>query len=288
MNETIIIPALLRLFEYASIRRFNIKDKNINFEDEIGQEAISINNKLKTTQGLDIFDENLKSEDLTKYEHLLGNAMSNHVNKKVVLRKVNDEIKVLKEAKAINPKLLKKHRIQFSLSLKDFINNIKTINSENLLKSVQDSTFLSLLERDEQSDNYFTQTNIKINNKDYFLISILLHEDGIRKNLFITNIFILEQDKYLKFGGNPIQLFLKGLDKYGIDMNINDTLSRYYNWIEVPLNTNIQSQDFLNLQNIGPKDSFILSMILKHTLKSIVLQNVFATRTNLILTEFNE
>jgi hypothetical protein len=114
-----------------------------------------------------------------------------------------------------------------------------------------------------------------------------MHENRKKENLFITNTFLLEQSSYSKYKGNPIQLFLKGLDKYGIDMNINDTLSRYYNKIQVPLETNVKSTEFLKMQNIGPKEPFILSMILKQTLTSIVLQNLFATRTNLILSEFN-
>jgi hypothetical protein len=168
MENTNIIQALLRLFDFASIKRFNLKGKSVNFKDEIGLKAISINNKLKSTQGLDIFDENLKLEDLTKYEHFLGNALSNHVNKKIVLRKVNDEVKVLRESKAVEINTLREHNVEFSASLSDFIKGIKTIDSDNLLKNIIDCQYLSILEREELSDNYFCQSEITINKKSLF------------------------------------------------------------------------------------------------------------------------
>jgi len=283
MEDILFIPALLRLLDFASIRKYNLKDKQVKFDDEIGRKAILINNKLKSSKGLDIFDRNLKLDEISSYEHLIGNAMSNHVNKKVVLRKVNDEIKVLKEAKIIDPKKLKESSLEFSTGIIDTIKDITSIKSEDLLQIILNTEYLSLLPGSNLKEQYFAASSIILKGVNYFLVSVISHESGKQENLFVTNFFILEQEKYMKFHGNPVQLFLKGLDKYGVDMNINDTLSRYYYWVELPLSTNIQSIEFLNLKNLAPKEPFALSMVMRRTIKSIEIQNVFATNLSSIL-----
>ncbi|NOZ46371.1 MAG: hypothetical protein GXO79_06275 [Chlorobi bacterium] len=287
MDNIFIIQALLRLLDFAAIRKFNLKDKNVNFDDKIGKKALSINEKLKETKGLDIFSKKITNDEISKFEHLIGNAMSNHINKKVVLRKIDDEIKILKNAIPLDKAIYEKFNIKFSDSLNRMLEKVSTINSEILLKLVIKANYISKLPHEVLKHHYFTQSIVNINKKDFFLISVLSHEHNKRENLHVNELFLLNKEQYSKFDRNPIQLFLKGLDKYGIDLSINGTLSRFYYHIEVPLNTNIQSVEFLNMQNIDRSEPFSLSMLLKKTEKSIELQDVFATRTNLIINEFN-
>lgn len=287
MGNIFIIQALLRLLDYAAIRKFNLKDKHVNFDDEIGKKALSINNQLKETKGFDIFNERITKDEIVRFEHLVGNAMSNHINKKVVLRKVDDEIKILKNAIPFEPEIYKNFKFKISDSLSKTLEKVTTVDSEILLKSVIEASCISNLPHEALKDHYFTQSIVNISKKDFFLISVLSHEHDNKDNLLVNDLFILNQEQYSKFNGNPIQLFLKGLDKYGVDLSINGTLSRFYYNIEVPLKTNIKSVEFLNMQNIDKSEPFSLSMLLKKTTKSIELQDVFATRTNLIINEFN-
>jgi hypothetical protein len=288
MNDIFIIQALLRLLDYSAIKKFSLKDKQVNFDDKIGKKAVSINNTLKEKKELDIFAEKISVDDIIRYEHLVSNAISNHVNKKVVLRKVNDEIKLLKESKKIDPKILQESLIKFSQNIDSSIAKIKSITPEELMASIKSSNFLSCIGKLKDT-NYFAQSTINLKGSEYFLISTLAHSKTEEEFIYIADAFILQKDLYLKFKENPIQLFLKGLDKYGIDMNLNDTLSRYYHHVTLPLNSNIHSIGFLKLQNIDTtKEGFSLSMTYKKTKTSIEISNVYATKTRLILNEFNK
>ncbi|MFT6948791.1 MAG: hypothetical protein ACJARP_003225 [Vicingaceae bacterium] len=288
MEENLIIPALLRLLDTASIRRFNLKAKTVDYEDAIGQKALQISSDIKSKYNLDIFSKKLSNEELTKFEHLIGNAMSNHVNKKLVPRKITDEVKILKESKNIDIKALDKFDITFGPGLSDTLEKIKSIKTETLLSLSKKPLYLSYLPGNELMDQYFSLAVIKIKDIEYFIVFTMRHENRDPKKLSIISLIALPTSEYSKYQQNPTQLFLKGLDKYGVDLKINNKLSRYYLNIEIPLNTNIQSTEFLNFQNLDDKEPFVLAMAMKPTAKSIEMQNVFAIKTNVLLKKLNE
>lgn len=237
MENSLILPALIRLLDFSSIRRFKLKDKEVNFKDEIGKKSIVISNGIKNKYNIDIFSKSISSEDLTKFEHFIGNAMSNYTNNKLVLRKINDEVNILKESKYADSEIFKNFKISFSESIVDSVSKIKGIKSNELLELIKNPDSVTFLEDEKDLNQYFSQSRIELNNRTYFIISTLKHESRKIDELNIISFVPLISDKYSSFDGNPTQLFLKGLDKYGVDLNINNTLSRYYRNIEVPLNT---------------------------------------------------
>jgi hypothetical protein len=288
MDNTLILPALIRLLDFSSIRRFKLKDKEVNFKDEIGKKAIGISDGLKNRYNIDIFSKSISSEDLNKFEHLIGNAMSNYTNNKLVLRKVNDEVNILKESKPTDSEIFKNYKISFSESITEDISKIKGIKSNELLEIIKNPDSVTFLEGENNLNQYFAQSTIELNNRSYYIVSTLRHESRKKDELNIISFIPLNKEQYSSFNGNPTQLFLKGLDKYGIDLNINNTLSRYYRNVEVPLTTKTDSVDFLNLKNIDKSESFQLAMALMKTENSIKLNNVFAIKTKMILNELNK
>lgn len=287
MIENLIIPALIRLLDFASIRRFNLKNKEVNFKDEIGKKAIEINDKIKSKHSIDIFSKKLNPEDLSKFEHLVGNAMSNHVNKNIVPRKVSDEVEILKQTEIIDPKILDQFEISFSQSVIDTVNKITKIQTTEFLESIKNPLALSHLPDKELGDQYFALSKISKDSEDYYFISTLRHESREIGKLSIAAFLTIPKNQYSIHKNNPTQLFLKGLDKYGIDMKINNKLSRYYKEIDIPLNTNLGSTEFLNLQNIDASESFMLAMMVKQTAASMNMKNVFAIKTDLLLQDIN-
>lgn len=287
MVENLMIPALLKLLDFASIRRFNLKNNEVTFKDEVGKKALEINDKIKLNHSIDIFSEKLKPEDLEKFEHLVGNAMSNHVNKNLVPRKVKDEVDILKKTEIENPKILEQFEISISPSIIDTVNKINKIRPAEFLESIKKPVALSYLQDIELTDQFFVLSKIKKDFKEYYFISILKHESREIEKLEVSAFLLISKDQYLLHKNNPSQLFLKGLDKYGVDMKINNKLARYYSEIHVPLNTNYDSTEFLNLQNIDESESIILVMMVNIAPLTIYLKNVFAIKSDLLLHDIN-
>ena len=287
METDILIPSLLRLLDIASIKRFKLKNKVVDFKDEIGQNAIKINNQIKSKHNIDIFNKSLSIEDLNKFEHLLGNAISNHVNKTLVPRRVNDEIQILKESKNIEVEALGKFEVTFEPTLLSFLKKIKSISINELLNYAKRPLLLSYLSEDNLTDHYFSLSKVDIEDIEYSIVFILRHGKGNSDKLSIVSFVALPTKEYSAYQMNPIQLFLKGLDKYGVDMKINNELSRYYKSVKVPLNTNFNSKEFLNLQNIGIKESFILAMVFTPKSDFIEMKNVFAIRIDDLIEQLN-
>lgn len=287
MVENLIIPALIKLLDFASIRRFNLKDKKVDFEDETGRKALEICAKIKAQYSIDIFSKNLNPEELSKFEHLVGNAMSNHVNKKLVPRKVSDEVEILKESEIVDPKILNDFKISISESIKNTVEQINNISPEEFLESVKNPKALSHLKGEELTDQFFALSTIKKETTEFYFVSTLRHETRNQEDLNIVAFVAVPLNQYSTHQNNPTQLFLKGLDKYGIDMKINNKLSRYYKEIEVPLNTNLGSTEFLNLQNIEKEDAFMFAMAVKQSPVAMEMKNVFAIKTNLLLKDLN-
>jgi len=287
MVENLIIPALIKLLDFASIRRFNLKDKKVDFKDETGKKALEICSKIKAQYSIDIFSKDLKPEELSKFEHLVGNAMSNHVNKKLVPRKVSDEVEILKKSEIVDPDILNNFNISISESIYDTVNKIKNISPEEFLEAVKKPKALSHLKGGELTDQFFALSTIKKDRKEFYFVSTLRHETRNLDDLNIVAFVAVPATQFSTHQNNPTQLFLKGLDKYGIDMKINNKLSRYYKEIDVPLNTNLGSTEFLNLQNIDKNDSFMFAMAIKQTPIAMEMKNVFAIKTNLLLNDLN-
>jgi hypothetical protein len=288
MDNSLIIPALIRLLDFSSIRRFKLKDKDVNFKDEIGIKAIGISDGLKSKYNIDIFSKSISSEDLNKFEHLIGNAMSNYTNNKLVLRKVNDEVSILKESKHIDSDIFKNYKISFSDSIIEDLSKINGIKSNELLDIIKNPDYVTFLQGKDNLNQYFSQSRIEFNSRSYYIVSTLSHETQKKDELNIISFIPLNTEQYSSFNGNPTQLFLKGLDKFGIDLNINNTLSRYYRNVEVTLKTKMDSIEFLNLKNIDKSEPFHLSMGLMKTETSIKLNNVFAIKSRMILNELNK
>lgn len=287
MDSIMLLPAALRVLEYSSNRRFKIKDSNTNFDDEIGKNAMVMINDIKYKYGIDILKKEVNEEQLTMAEHWIGNAISIHVKKKLVPRKLTDEIELLKESKPVSSDVLNAFEIDFSQPVRDFVATV-SIDDTELLNKIKIPQAVSLLPGEGLMNQYFTQSNIEVRDHSYYIISVLRHERRIETELQVESFIALRAQEYSKYNGDPTQLFLKGLDKYGIDMNINNVLSRYYRRIEVPLDSRITSAEFLRFENWNSGEPFTLAMSLMYTDTSIILRDVFAIRNRALMLDLND
>jgi hypothetical protein len=280
MVEIKQILALSKLLEFASNLKHGLKNENISFDDEVGKIAFDINNRLKKTKGLDIFSKSIIINQVLEYEHLISNSISNYTNRQIVKRDISDEVEMLLKTKLLPNEYLRKFKILCSMSIDSCIEKIPELSKETLLSICENPEYLSELEGEELNEHYFISSRIELNTKKYVIVLALRNETRKKNELTINCFLIFLQDEYLKYINNPTQLFLKGLDKYGIDMKIGAEISRYYYHAIVPTNSSIQGINFLNLQNIGPYDDFTVGMSMKNTGFAIELSNVYAINTS--------
>lgn len=274
------VLAMSRLLEYASNLIYGHEVKDINFEDEIGQEAKAINEKLKHSTKIDLFSPVIKLEEIRQYEHLISNSISNYTNRKLVTRDVGDEVSILLKSKKLDRNALKDMKIVLSTSQKDDLEKLKYIDEDLILTNTKNCQYLSVLEADELGSQYFTTSKVKIDDREMILVTDLHHETRKKDELNITSFLLFPFDQYQKFYSNPLQLFLKGLDKYGIDMKIKDEVSRYYLHVKIPTTTNTNNIEFLNFQNYNGKDNFKLSLSIKKTPVAFELSHVYAINSS--------
>lgn len=284
MEEIKQILALSKLLEYSSNLKYGLKINNVSFEDEVGQIAKGINDRIKVSKGLDIFSIYNSLDQIIQYEHFVSNSISNFTDRMIIKRDVGDEIELLLHSIVVSENEFASFKIEISPSIKEEISNPPNISKATLFELIKKSKNISKLPGSDLSDVYFVSSNYMINDKNYVFIGALIHESRKIDELLINSYFLFPIEIYGKYISNPTQLFLKGLDKYGIDMKIGAEISRYYHKKTIPINTRIDNFEFLNLQNFKPTDKFTLSMSLKETLISIELENVFAiNKTKLYL-----
>jgi hypothetical protein len=282
------ILALSRLLEYSSNLKNGISNSKITFDDEIGEISKFINNRLTKSKKLNIFNPTIKYDDILKFEHFISNSISNYTSRKLIKRDINDEVQILLNSTNKSVQELDNYNVSISNSLKEDFKKLKHLTEKDILDSLKNALYLSVLpDNDELGNQYFTTSKIMLNKTEFIIVAELSHETRKKDNLELSSFFIFSINDYLKYIKNPTQMFLKGLDKYGLDMKIKNNVSRYYYEVSIPLNTNIGSLNFLNLQNIDPKQDFSLRMSLKQTELALELRNVYAINLTLLYNDID-
>ena len=270
------ILALSRLLEFASIVKFGIKGKDISFDDEIGSISKEIDERLRKAKGISIFSKSITLKQISEYEHYIGNSISNFTNRQLIKRDISDEVELLLKSKRLSIEHMESFNISVSKSLESNTIKIPDLNDETLVAICSKPISLSQLANGELDVQYFASSIVLLKEVEYVIVVALRHETQKKDELNINSFIIFPKTEYIKYLNNPTQLFLKGLDKYGIDMKIGNEIARYYFHTTVPITTSVQDVEFLNLQNIGPKDAFTVGMSFKNTGTSIELSNVYA------------
>lgn len=279
MEEIKQIQALSKLLEYSSNLKYGIKFNNVSFDDEVGHIAKEINLKIKASKGLDIFKIQSSQEQIAQYEHIVGNSISNYTNRMIRKRDVGDEIELLLNSISIPLDEYANFKIEISPSILDEISKPPNISKDTLIELTKKSKIISKLPGSDLSDVFFASSEYFIKKTSFAFVSALRFESRKDDELLIMGYFLFPMDVYSKYLKNPTQLFLKGIDKYGIDMKIDEEVARFYLKKIIPITIKIDNFEFLNLQGIKPTDKFILSMAIKETGISFELTNVFAINT---------
>ncbi len=87
------ILAVGRLYEFSSNKRFHLI-KNEFISDHIGQKALELNNEIKNTRGIDIFEAR-EDKDLLEYQNILNSFTTIISNQTFGIRDIADELQLL-------------------------------------------------------------------------------------------------------------------------------------------------------------------------------------------------
>lgn len=274
MSDIKTILAQSRLLEYSSNLKHGINRDKISFSDEIGKIANSINQKLKNSKGIDIFNPNISFEEILKFEHFISNSISNYANNKIIKRNINDEIEILKESISLDTNQLDNYNLSIAKHLEEKLKTFNHLSSNELIEAVKTPLFLSLLPGEGPTNQFFISNMISLKQKKFVLICDLVNSKQ-PDELVINSYFLFPAKEFEKYLPNPTQLFLKGLDKYGVDLNILNEVSRYYYKVSIPLPPNDTGLNFLNIQNVGKNDDIMFGMLMKQTNTEIKMANVY-------------
>lgn len=243
------VLALGRLYEFCTNQRFHLI-KNEFLKDNIGQKALEINSNIKSTEGIDLFEAKT-TDDLLIYEKILNQYLSTTIHKIKNITNIGDEIELFK-ASAIYPiGKMNSYNYKMSNTIKQFIKQINITIPE----------FISLCKRPDyvtyvdDSQSFFITSHLKIGNKQKIVLAhlsnsstidtntkVLGYSDRTRifrtgaypksdsnKNEFDIRIFfILSKEKFGNLFNNPIQLFIKCLDLYGANIEINHVVKKFF------------------------------------------------------------
>lgn len=293
------ILALGRLFEFCTNKRFHLI-KNEFLKDKIGQKALELNSNIKNSEGIDLFEART-IDDLLKYEKILNQFLSSTVHKIKPITIIGDEIELF-GASTIYPND-KMETLNYTMSerikqiLKSF--NITIPEIKTLCKRPDSVIHI------EDSQSFFITSHIKIGNKDRIVLmhlskssevttdtNVINYSDRRRiirtgaypRSKFANNeydiriFFVFNRERFGHLLNNPIQLFIKCLDLYGANIEIDHVVKKFFRNFILPPHINL-TPNFYKIHGDSESSRTVSSIALSDiAYKIIYLYSIYIDR----------
>lgn len=249
--------AIGRLYEFSSNRRFHLI-KNEFLNDEIGKKALEINQNIKDTKGIDLFQA--KSEkDLIEYESHLNQYTTTKSNSIIGPIEIGDEEELMKLQEDFPSNKISQYKITVSRALKTILkkHNLIVPDAINLCKSCDKvsyvkecASFFATKRFKEKGHNKLILFHLTFdgpndstqNNRVEYFYFDELNEQGIQ-NLKIAMMFFLDDDN-LDMVNYPIRLFLIALNRFAVVIKIGLESKKFFYNVLLP--AHIRQSDISN------------------------------------------
>lgn len=288
------ILAIGRLYDFSSKKRFHLI-KNEFLNDGIGKKALEINQKIKNSKGIDIF-EATSEIDLIEYENILNQYTSTETNIIIGNISLGDEDFLLKTQVDFSVDKLKTYKIAMNSFLKPLIkkNNLIVPDVVNACKSANKASFV------KECGSIFVIKRIKVKTRNKLMLFHLTFDNpeqtiennkiGMSKvgedlenspGLRIAMLFFFDENDYLSLVNNPIRLFIRALDLYAENLNIGTQLKKFYYHVLLPAHIRVDNlgEYLMNLQTSGLDDNNIKTVAMS-TISEIQLKLKFIYAIN--------
>lgn len=253
------IESLGRLFEYSSNKKYRIK-RNEFLHDHIGQLAMRVNSEIIAKHNLDVFKLE-STEQLTEYSEMLGRLLSEYTYRSIVSRDYDDEIKLLRRSYLIDPVKLRELNMDISEFIRDFFDKLP-VKAIDIIKWIHSkSVCVAFVPDKELIGIYFVTFRATIDSVERIIIVNLDHQDRVGnkfddRKVRIVSIFIVRHSSYQELIQYPIRLFLRLLDIYGLDIEINQITKRFHKEAHVPMSIYSPSLNFMMVKNPKASDVY--------------------------------
>jgi hypothetical protein len=233
------ILAIGRLFQFTANKRFHLIDNNF-INDEIGKKALELNYDIKNSSGIDVFEAKT-DDDLLEYQRLLDNYTTK-INKQTFGdRSIAEELELLENQitfskdrweslQILIPEFIKPNIRAFNITIPGAINYLKTPDNiiyiekyklffltKKVFVNKRERIFFSILSAAvEEVVNTSKRFENVVRNPDY----VEFHKTAV------YNVLLFKEEKFSKFGNDPLRLFFKALDLYGHPLTIGTNTSR--------------------------------------------------------------
>jgi len=275
------INAFEKLFSYMANKKYGIVDNEIT-KEVIYEANLRISKSLDESPYSDLFEETDRDK-LLEYENLLSDKVTRFVNQKIIVnnREFSDEINLLKNAHVFSLEKLRNYSISLALNLPDKVKQIEKINLNDFLANAKTLFHIDGdLPGGVSLGDYLLTSEFEVGSQRTIGLLHLGHASGQADHLVIHSIFICRYDDFKYLLNNPAHLFLKMIDRYGLDMEIGKVVKRFFLSITVSKNNINSPYQAFNFINPKSNQFYAVSSLL-HT--SLAVYYNFTYTVNLTL-----
>lgn len=257
------VSAFGRLLEYSANKRYGFKNKPLE-NDSIDKIALSLNQKIKETKGLDILGIENK-DDIFEYEATVNDLLSEYTYSHIINPDIEQRQKLKDNAFKLHINDLKKFDIKINSRLPKLLRKYN-LNEQDLITYCKNGDTVYANDYNEAAEPVELYVNKKINFRGedkllFLFISRSLPSNSDFKhnlgNLELGIVGIFPLDKFQALVTLPVEVFFHIITSYGIDMEIEGKKLTYVYHTHVRINFNpINSINLITLKDIKPSTTY--------------------------------
>lgn len=232
MRPTLVETAAAygRLLEYSSNKRYGLID-NYLLDSGIDALALEFNKEIKAKSKLDILELE-EYQLISEYEDIVDQLLTDFTYRYIISATESDEGKLLQTSYEIGIDFLRRISLSTDTTLRENLAHSPLTIPEliSLIKNCHASFACNFGE--EKPQELFINTTKRLRGQEkliYVHISNIINRNVPSEEKWtIDAIGIFSKPEFLQHFNQPVELFLKILDHYGLEININDTIKKYF------------------------------------------------------------